>query len=98
MSGMLQIFVRKEVDRYIREKYSHVQYPSGLCARVVRAVKNGEAFLYTLKILGQVFEDDSNFPEIPNVKSHVELAVGDIAAIIFLYGGKYIYILGRYEP
>lgn len=97
MSGMLQIFVRKEVDRYIREKYSHVQYPSGLCARVVRAVKNGEAFLYTLKILGQVFEDDSNFPEIPNVKSHVELAVGDIAAIIFLYGGKYIYILGRYE-
>lgn len=98
MSGMLQIFVRKEVDRYIREKYSHVQYPSGLCARVVRAVKNGDAFLYTLKILGQMFEDDSNFPEIPNVKSHVELAVGDIAAIIFLYGGKYIYILGRYEP
>lgn len=98
MSGMLQIFVRKEVDRYIREKYSHVQYPSGLCARVVRAVKNEDTFLYTLKILGQMFEDDSNFPEIPNVKSHVELAVGDIAAIIFLYGGKYIYILGRYEP
>lgn len=98
MSGMLQIFVRKEVDRYIREKYSHAQYPSGLCARVVRAKKNGDAFLYTLRILGQTFEDDSNFPEIPNVKSHVELAVGDIAAVVFLYGGRCIYIMGRYEP
>jgi hypothetical protein len=98
MSGMLQVFVRKEVDRYIREKYSHVQYPSGLCARVVRIVKDGDVYLYTLKILGQTFEEDSNFPEIPNVKSHVELAVGDIAAVIFLYGGRCIYIMGRYEP
>ncbi|MCM1258416.1 MAG: hypothetical protein NC307_11260 [Roseburia sp.] len=98
MSGMLQIFVEKEIDRHIREKYTHIQYPYGLCARVIRVEKRKDAFVYTLRILEQTFEDDNDFPEIPNVKSHLELAKGDIAAIVFLYSGKYIYILGRYEP
>lgn len=98
MSGMLQVFVKKETERYIRENYAHLQYPSGLCARVVRVEKSEDAFIYTLKVLGQSFEDDNNFPEIPQIKSQLELKEGDIAAIVFLYGGKYTYIIGRYEP
>ncbi len=94
MSDMMENFVKRTMDSYIKEKYSHLQYPSGMYARVVRAQQNK----YTLKILDKNLNANNDFPEIPNVKSNIELQKGDIAVVSLLYDGSGFYILGRYDP
>ena len=37
---------------------------------------------------------DNDFPEIPNVKTEIELKQGDIAVILLLYGGSTVFVLG----
>lgn len=97
MSDMLKTFVKKEIERQVKEKYQHMQYPSGVCARVVRAQQIGDLFQYTLKILDKSMNDDSNFPEVPNIKSSIKLQENEIAVVILLYGGTSFFILGRYD-
>ena len=98
MSDMLETFVKKEMAKQIKEKYPHVQHPSGMCARVIKTQESGKLFKYTLKILDKTMNDDNDFPEIPNVKSSIELQKDDIAVVILLYGGSGFFILGRYDP
>lgn len=97
MSDMLKQFVKKEMDRQIQKNYPHIQKPYGVYAKVLQVKKTENTYVYTLKILDQMLNEDSDFPEIPDVRSHMELSKDDIAVIILLYGGSNIYILGRYE-
>ena len=98
MSDMLQTFVKKEMEKQIQEKYPHVQYPSWMYAKVVRSKEINGRYLCTLKILDKAMNTDNDFPEIPNVKTEIELKQGDIAVILLLYGGSIVFVLGRYEP
>lgn len=98
MSDMLETFVRKEMEKHIKEEYPHVQQPSGMCARVVRTQQSGDQFKYTLKILDKTMNDNNDFPEIPNVNSSIELQKDDVVVVILLYGGSGFFILGRYDP
>lgn len=98
MSDMLQTFVKKEMEKQVQEKYPHVQHPSGMYAEVVRSEKINGRYLCTLKILDKAMNTDNDFPEIPNVKTEIELKQGDIAVILLLYGGSIVFVLGRYEP
>lgn len=66
MSGMLQTFVKKEMEEQIQEKYPHVQHPSGMYAKVVRSKEINGRYLCTLKILDKAMNTDNDFPEIPN--------------------------------
>ena len=95
MSDMLKSFVEKEMARQIKEKYPHIQYPSGMFAKVVQIQQNNEKYICTLKILDRTLNDDENFPEIPNVKTEIALEKGDIAVVLLLYGGSDVMILGR---
>lgn len=97
MSDMLQGFVKKEMEKQIQEKYPHVQHPSGMCAKVVQVRKSGAGYTCTLKILDKAMNNDNDFPEIPNVKTNIELAQGDIAVILLLYGGNSVFVLGRHD-
>ena len=94
MSGMMETFVKKTMEDLIKKKYPHLQYPLGMYARVV-GVQDDR---YTLKILDKNMNDNNDFPEIPNVKSEIELQKNDIAVVLLLYGGNGFHILGRHEP
>lgn len=67
-------------------------------AKVIQVKESSGGYTYTLKILDKAMNNDNDFPEIPNVKTEVELAQGDIAVILLLYGGSSIFVLGRYDP
>lgn len=97
MSDMLQTFVKKEMEKQIRENYPHVQHPSGMYAKVVQVKEINGKYACTLKILDRAMNIDNDFPEIPNVKTDIELKQGDIAVILLLYGESIVFILGRYE-
>lgn len=98
MSDMLRTFVKKEMERQLKEQYPHIQHPSGMYAEVVRVNEFDGKYVCTLKILDQSMNTDNEFPEIPNVKTNIELQQGDVAVILLLYGGNDVLILGRYEP
>ena len=96
MSDMLRSFVRREINGQIREKYPHIQSPSGMCAKIVQAKANGGRYAYTLRILDESMDIDDSLPEIPDVDAELELKKGDIVAILLLYGGNKAFILGRW--
>jgi hypothetical protein len=98
MSDMLQAFVKKEMEKQIQEKYPHIQYPAGMCARVTQSRESNGTYSCTLKILTEAMQDDDDFPEIPNVRTKICMEKGDVAVVLLLYGGGGIHILGRYEP
>ena len=98
MSDMLQTFVKKEMEKQIQEKYSHMQHPPGVYANVVQAKEIDGRYVYTLKILNKAMNIDNDFPEIPNVKTDIELKEGDVAVILLLYDGNDVFVLGRHDP
>lgn len=53
--------------------------------------------MYTLKILDKTLNVDNDFPEIPNVRSSIQVQKDDIVVVLLLYGGSDVFILGRCE-
>lgn len=96
MSDMLCSFVRGEIHGQIREKYPHIQRPSGMCAKIVQVKANGGKYAYTLRMLDESMNVDDSLPEIPDVNTELELEKGDIVAVLLLYGGNMAFILGRW--
>ena len=66
-------------------------------ARIVQAKQDGEKYMYTLKILDKTLNVDNDFPEIPNVRSSIQIQKDDIVVVLLLYGGSDVFILGRCE-
>ena len=97
MSDMLETFVRKGITNEIKTNYPHIQYPAGMYARIVQAKQDGEKYMYTLKILDKTLNVDNDFPEIPNVRSSIQIQKDDIVVVLLLYGGSDVFILGRCE-
>ncbi len=96
MSDMLRKFVRKEVEKQIQEKYPHMRQPSGVYAKVMHSEERSGKYVCTLRILNESMNVDNDIPEIPNVKTDISLMQGEIVAILFLYGGNTVFVLGRY--
>lgn len=94
MSDMLKMFVKKELENIIAEKYAHIRHPAGVYAKVTEAKDN----VYTLQILDEAKKADVDYPQYPGIRSGITLEKGDIAAVMFLYGGSSIYIAGRVRP
>lgn len=97
MSDMLQVFVKKEMEKQIRNNYPHMKQPAGLYAKVVQAKEENGVSVCTLRILDQMFQENNDFPEIPNVKTSIQVSVNDIMVVLLLYGGSSVFILGRHE-
>lgn len=95
MSDMLRTFVNKEMEKQIREKYPHMQHPSGMYANIIRIKESNGKYVCTLRILDEAMNADNDFPEIPDVETDIELKQGDTAAILLLYGGSSVFVLGR---
>lgn len=97
MSDMLHTFVKKELEKQIQENYPHMRNPSGMYAKVTQVREESGKYVCTLKILDKIMNVDNDVPEIPNVRTDIPLHQGDIAVILFLYGGSGVFVLGRYE-
>lgn len=97
MSDMLKVFVKQEIDSSIKETYPHVQYPSGILAKVINVKENAGRFVCTLKILDKNKNVDNRFPEVPFVNTDIAFQKNDIAVVLLLYGECNPYIIGRYE-
>ncbi len=97
MADMLKMFVKQEISNLIKSKYPHMEYPTGVCAKVTRATDIGGKFKYNLKILDKNMHVDDDLPEIPGVISEYKLKKNEIAVVIRLYGGTNYYIVGRWD-
>lgn len=97
MSDLLKNFVDREIDDRIRDKYPHIRNPAGVYAKIVQARPADGIYEYTIRILNASMNEDGNFPEIPGVRSGVQMAEGDTAVVLLLYGGACIYVVGRME-
>lgn len=68
--------------------FPHIEYPAVMKAQVTSMAKTGDrTWTYSIKPLRSDLSA-SEFPEIPDVKSHVEVeaGVGGIVAVALLYG------------
>lgn len=95
MSDMMKMFVAQELGNQIKENYPHLQYPSGLYAKVVKVKQKGELYETTLKILDKNRQVDFRFPEIPKVKTDIPVIKDEVVAIVFMYGECRPYVIGR---
>lgn len=95
MSDMMKMFVGQELGSQIKESYPHMQYPSGLYARVVTVKARGELYEATIKILDKNGNPDSRFPEVPKVVTDIPVLKGEDVAVILMYGECRPYIIGR---
>lgn len=81
------------MQNYLNQKrlealYPHTRYPAVIKAQVTSMAKTGDrTWTYSIKPLRSDLSA-SEFPEIPDVKSHVEVeaGVGGIVAVALLYG------------
>ena len=63
--------------------------------RTFEAKITGKWFEYNLKILTKDGDVDTKFPEIPGVKSQIQIKAGGTAAVVLLYGELRPFILGE---
>lgn len=88
---MFREFIELEIKRLIMEKYAYLRRPSAVYARVTQR-QNGSV---SLRILDKNKSVDEEYPEIPLVKTALELEKGDTVAVLLMYGECIPYIVGR---
>lgn len=92
---MLEQMITNVINKLVKTKYQHIELPSVVYAKVTKVQETTGYYVYNLKILDENKEIDTEFPEIPEVKSTVGLEYGDIAAVTLLYGQLKVYIVGK---
>lgn len=94
---MLEQMIKNVFEKHVKESYQHIALPPAVLAKITKAQTQADYYVYNLKILDENKEINSEFPEIPEVKSKVRLDSGDVAAVLLLYGQLNVYIVGRAE-
>lgn len=82
--------VQTAVSKQLETKYPHLMYPAAARAKITKSSGG-----YNLKILDENGVIDERFPEIPAVKSDQVFEVGDTVAVLLMYGGLDIHIVGK---
>ena len=88
---MLREFIELEVRHLVYEKYAYLRRPSAVYA-LVSSVQKGNV---NLRILDKNKVADERYPEIPRVKTPLDVKKGDIVAVLMMYGECIPYIVGR---
>lgn len=78
--------INKAIKEYLQDNPAEDQLKF---ASIISAKISGSDYTYSLKILDQNKEPDSNFPVIPNVKDISAYNIGDIVIIGILYRQVY---------
>ncbi len=98
MGDMMKTFVDREITEQIQKKYPHLRHPAGVCARIVKAGADSRQlgiYEYTIRILDENMNADTQYPEIPGVVSALSLEKDEVVVVLLLYGGTDVYIVGR---
>lgn len=85
---MLDEYTKTQLAKLVGRKYPHIVNPPAVLARVTAMQKiSDRVWKYSVKPL-HADRSDADFPEIPDVKSHIEVeaGVGGIVAVALLYG------------
>lgn len=90
----LKKVIRKIIKEYISDNPPEDQLKFG---SISSSKTYGDGYLYSVKILDQNNELDSNFPIIPDVKDKNIYNNGDIVVIGILYGGQIFQIFKKVE-
>lgn len=89
-------FVKNVFYELIRTKFSHLELPQTMYARITGCSENSSGVnLYNLKILDENMNIHEEFSEIPHVRSKLHLELGTIVVVSLLYGKLNVYILGE---
>ena len=91
LANMMNILI----DKRMKEDYPHALLPSGVLGQITRVQLGSVVHEYNLKILDETRNVDDRFPEIPQVQSDKGFEVGDIVALLLLYGQLDVYIIGK---
>lgn len=97
MSDLFRTAVQKIVRDMMLKTYPHMLHPSCMYAEVEDVKKDGDIFIASLKILDKIMRKDERFPEIPNVRTQLEIKKGDVVVVMMLYGEGIPHIVGRCE-
>ncbi|MCY9762121.1 hypothetical protein [Paenibacillus alvei] len=92
---MLEQMINTLIDKRIQEQYPHTQLSAGMLAEVTKAQLGSDIHEYNLKCLDESRNVDERFPEIPGVKSDLKFEVGDIVAVLLMYGQLDVHIIGK---
>lgn len=92
---MLEQMIQNVIEKLVNTRYQHIKLPSAVYARVTKVQEYPDYYIYNLKILDENKVINTEFPEIPEVKSKVVLENGDIATVLLLYGQLNVYIVGK---
>lgn len=94
MANSIEKTIVRIIQRVVRNDYPHIECPAGLCASIVDCKEMGEFYEYTIRILDIEKQTDSKFSDIPKIRCKQGFELGQMVAVIFLYG-KEPYIIGR---
>lgn len=75
--------------------YAELKIEDKDTGRIFEAKITGKWFEYNLKILTKDGDVDTRFPEVPGVKSKIQIKAGGMAAVALLYGELMPYIIGE---
>ena len=95
MSDMIKTLITRVLREKIQTEYTHLRYPASAYAKVVDVKEKDTFNSYTIKILDKNKNEDSGFPEIPQVFSDQIYHAGDIVVITLLYGDVTPFIIGK---
>ena len=91
----MEQMIQNVIEKLFKAKYQHVKLPAAVYAKITRVQEYPGYYLYNLKILDENRAINTEFPEIPGVKSTVSLVNGEIAAVLLLYGQLNVFIVGK---
>lgn len=97
MSEMLKAFVKKELDEQIKKRYPHMRCPPCVYAKVVNVKSKENVNICTLRILDKNKQPDTDFSEIPMIRTRLQVEKGNIVVVLLMYGDAMPYIVGRCE-
>lgn len=92
---MLEEMVKNVMSKQISSEFQHLQLPAIMHARITGVVALGDWYEYILKILDKNGEIDERYPEIPKVRSKMQVESGKLVVIGLLYGELNPYIIGE---
>lgn len=95
MADMLKVFVQKEFKEQLQKNYPHLQHPAGMLAQVKAITKIGSTSICTLKFLTRSGTPDDEIPEMPGIRTDIDISSGDTVAVLMLYGTDSAYIIGK---
>lgn len=90
----MEEFVQKQVAKYFEKTAPHLKQPAAIYGRITSSASAGaDTWTYSVKLLDENQSPDK-YPEIPNIKSKIEIEQGKLAAVVLLYG-KTPFVVGE---